>query len=345
MLKGIDVSKWQGNIDWDLVLSSDKNDIQFAFIRASYGTGFRDEYFEKNRQAVIEKGMPHGFYHYAYPTLNTPEAEADWFASVVGDLRKEEILALDFEESYPDPVGWSKRFLDRLSSKYGGYKPLIYINKYLSQTYDWKPVIDGNYGLWLAYWDYLPDADTPDVGWLVAFRQYTNKLIVEGIGDGVTSRVDGNVFYGDATQLVKYGYAGSSNNPDVPPTTIAELEAKIQELEKELDEMRASRNYWRTLQKDTQKKYETEVASLNSQLNACQLQLKVANELNNTLNDQLKTVKAERDLLKSENESLKAENQELQGYKEKYEKCKAEKVKVLCDFPYWQRVLSLLRCR
>ena len=48
-LKGIDVSKWQGTIDWSKV----KDQVDFAIIRAGYGTGYVDPYF-KRKQAMEE---------------------------------------------------------------------------------------------------------------------------------------------------------------------------------------------------------------------------------------------------------------------------------------------------
>jgi GH25 family lysozyme M1 (1,4-beta-N-acetylmuramidase) len=198
MLKGIDVSKWQGAIDWNSV-SKNQN---FAIIRSSYGVGYKDEKFEYNRDEARRLKMLHGFYHYAYPNHNEPEAEADWFLSVVSPLQDGELLVLDFEENYPDPVGWSKRFLERISERLNGYLPLLYINYYTTKTYNWKPVADGGFGLWLAKWDYDPDGTFEVPYWsVVAMRQYSNNEVVNGI----SGRVDGNVFYGGVDQFLAYG--------------------------------------------------------------------------------------------------------------------------------------------
>lgn len=198
MLKGIDVSKWQGDITW----SSVAKNRDFAIIRSSYGTGYTDEKFAVNRDKARQTGILHGFYHYSYPNHNTPEAEADWFLSVVMPLEQGELLCLDFEENYPDPVGWSKRFLDRISERLNGYRPLIYINKYLTSTHDWSKVANAGYGLWLAYWDYDPNGAFEVPYWdVVAMRQYSNQ----GSVNGISGRVDENVFYGDKTQFAAYG--------------------------------------------------------------------------------------------------------------------------------------------
>jgi GH25 family lysozyme M1 (1,4-beta-N-acetylmuramidase) len=200
MIKGIDISSWQGQVNFTALPS----DIEFVIARSSYGTGYIDKQFARN---IVElRKLPnkaHGFYHYAYPTYNKAEDEADWFLQTVGTLQQGEFLCLDFEERYTDPVSWCLAFLNRVSHVLGGYKPLIYINKYLMTSYDWSPIVALGYGLWLAYWDYNPDAPAPAGPWSVtAIRQYSNHETVTGIA----GNVDGNVFYGDLTQLRKYGY-------------------------------------------------------------------------------------------------------------------------------------------
>lgn len=198
MLKGIDISKWQGSIDFDAVAKTQ----DFIIIRSSYGNGYTDEFFTRNRDECRRLDIPHGFYHYSYPQYNEPEAEADWFLHVVGNLESGESLYLDFEERYPTPVEWSKRFLDRISEQLEGYKPLIYLNKYTTECYDWSPIADAGNGLWLAYWDYDPNGTFNVPHWdIVAMRQFSNNESINGI----SGRVDGNVFYGDLEQFMAYG--------------------------------------------------------------------------------------------------------------------------------------------
>lgn len=217
MLKGCDISEHQGKIDFFEL----KKVVDFVIIRSSYGKGYFDKWFAYNKDQARLNGIPIGFYHYAYPQYNTPEAEAEWFYNACGyDLREGELLALDFEEDYPDPALWCERFLNHLSSMLGGYKPLLYINLALanSQNTNWKPVITGNYGLWLAYWNYDPnkndDFNTP---WsVVAIRQWSSDESFSGI----SGRVDANVFYGDLTALAAYGYKKPVVNQPVTPTPV-----------------------------------------------------------------------------------------------------------------------------
>lgn len=212
MLKGIDISVWQGDVDWSRV----KDQVDFSIIRAGYGSGYKDKKYDFNRRECIRLGIPHGLYWYAYPNLNSPEVEADSFLRVVGEPEHGEILVLDFEEAYPDPVGWSHKFLKRITEKMDGYKPMIYLNKHTVQSYDWSPVVKDNYGLWLAYWDFDPEAELPELPYwkTVAMRQYTNKNSYAGIP---SERVDGNVFYGDLDTFYKYGVQKDELAPEDPP--------------------------------------------------------------------------------------------------------------------------------
>ena len=72
---GLDISKWNGNINWKDVKSAD---IQFGIIRAGYGTGYVDPYFKKNIEAAIENKMLIGIYWFSYAyTYQQAKLEAD----------------------------------------------------------------------------------------------------------------------------------------------------------------------------------------------------------------------------------------------------------------------------
>ncbi len=207
MLKGCDISHHQGNVNF-LPLKNDG--IDFAIIRSTYGDGYTDREFAVNRDKVRQVGLLTGFYHYSYPQYNSPYAEADWFTSIVQPLQTGEIIVLDFEENYDDPVGWCKTWLDRVQGN-TGQKPYLYINLNLNNTNDWTPVVDAGYPIWLARWDYNPVAPAPPTDWdKVWLRQFANNGDVGGI-----SPLDLNTFYGTKTEYMALG-----KRPDglpVPP--------------------------------------------------------------------------------------------------------------------------------
>jgi lysozyme len=201
MLKGIDISVYQGVMDFDAV----KKDFDFCITRTSYGTAAIDKFFNPNLQAMRSRGILRGYYHYAYPTYNSPENEAQYFYNALGELQNGELAVLDFEEQFSAPVTWCLKFLQKFE-QLSGYKPLLYINLDTVRAYDWTPVIQNNNGLWLAQWDFNPNSTPPATPWpVIAMRQYTDKLNYQG------KTIDGDVFYGDINTYIAYGFKGDSD--------------------------------------------------------------------------------------------------------------------------------------
>lgn len=203
---GCDISKWQGNVDFGQLSGA----VSFVVIRASLGapdagetsSQYADPKLAQYRASAEQNGMEIGFYHYAYPEYNSATAEANCFADNVGHLNAGQFVVLDYESKWGgDVVGWCKTWLDTVANRLG-VKPLIYINFSTVNAHDWSSVINGNYGLWMARWDYDKYADAPACQWpFTAMRQYSDKEHL----DGISTNVDGDVFYGDLSTLKRYG--------------------------------------------------------------------------------------------------------------------------------------------
>lgn len=199
---GNDISRWQGDVNFDTF----KNNTQFVIIKATEGNGFTDPKFKRNQTESRRVGLLLGYYHFARPDLgNTPEAEADYFLAIIGDLRENELLALDYEcpNQVQAHVDWCRKFLDRIYSK-TKVRPFIYLNQAQCKNFDWQKVIDGSFGLWLAAYTYDPNNNTVSMGKFpsMAMQQWSNKQSVPGTSGGI----DGNVFFGTIETLKKYGY-------------------------------------------------------------------------------------------------------------------------------------------
>lgn len=225
MLKGVDVARYQGLINWD-VLRTAKD---FAIIKATGGcpdpgeadSKYLDSSFARNRDEARRVGILRGFYHYAYPEYNTPEAEAEYFSRVMSDLQEGEIVVLDYESSWTgDAVDFCYRWLKRVEERLG-VKPLIYLNLYTTKSHDWDKVISNGNGLWLAQWTYKDDGQyDPSQPWpFAALHQYSNRESVSGI----PAAVDGDVFTGTAAAFRKYGKQSqpttTTSAPIPEPTT------------------------------------------------------------------------------------------------------------------------------
>lgn len=197
---GCDISKWQGDVNFTQLNTA----VSFTVIRASYGTSGLDDKLAQNRSRAEAVGMEIGFYHFAYPDLgNSAEAEAQNFCDRIGTLKPGQFVVLDYERSWTgDVVGWCKTWMDYVSTHLGA-KPLIYLNLSTINAYSWTSIINADYGLWLARWDYDKNAAAPATAWpFVAMRQYSDSETFAGI----SGSVDGDVFYGTLDQLKQYGY-------------------------------------------------------------------------------------------------------------------------------------------
>ena len=192
-LDGLDVSVWQGTIDWSRVAAAGK---RFAIIRASAGTLTSDTRYAANRSGAKGAGLKIAAYHYANPDTATNDAlnEANWFLSNATPTSGEMIPALDVEVtnglSVSQMQSWVGTWLQRVSSVLG-VKPMIYTSPNFWKTYlgDTRQFADAGYKvLWIAHWTSasqptVPAANWGGNGW--TFWQYTSQGTVPGITGNV----------------------------------------------------------------------------------------------------------------------------------------------------------------
>src|SRR5215213_2379683 len=96
---GIDVSHWQGAIDWQKVRTAGK---KFALLKATEGTSFADPKFANYRAGARAAGIVIGAYHYARPDSTAGDAvtEARWMVSQIAPLATDDLRpALDLEST------------------------------------------------------------------------------------------------------------------------------------------------------------------------------------------------------------------------------------------------------
>jgi lysozyme len=205
-LPGIDVSKWQGTIDWSKVAAAG---VRFAIARATKGQIYVDPTFQANVNGARANGIVIGAYHRATPsggaTANIADAraEANHYLDVaspgVGDL----IPALDIEETgglAPAAlVVWVKAWVTRVTNILG-VRPMLYASPHFWTVNmgDSTWFADNGYRLWLAHWNVpsptVPANDWQGRGW--TFWQWTHKPGMPG----VTTDLDRDRFAG--TNLV-----------------------------------------------------------------------------------------------------------------------------------------------
>jgi GH25 family lysozyme M1 (1,4-beta-N-acetylmuramidase) len=195
----VDVSQFQpANIDWKAykAWSASGDGISRVSLRSSYGNGYQDPHFAAYRQGALAAGIDVLIlYHYSYPSINNPIAEANSQYNIVGAIRPQDILILDFEENVPQATpAWALAWLGQQEANYGGKLPGLYA----SSAYIQARLQDSRlakYPLWLANWQYTPDERPPvPAPWTqYEFAQYTDRATnVPGIG----GTVDADIFLG-----------------------------------------------------------------------------------------------------------------------------------------------------
>ncbi|MGN0600863.1 MAG: GH25 family lysozyme [Oscillospiraceae bacterium] len=151
--KGIDVSKWQGDIDWKKV---SKSGIDFAMIRSSFGSTDVDIKLKRNVKGCEKYGIPYGFYHYTYArTVSEAKKEARFFLKTIKNYSPEYPVVLDIEESFYNSMSRKEvtniitAFMEELEN--AGYFAMIYSGaKFLTDnTYIEKLTA---YDIWVACW-------------------------------------------------------------------------------------------------------------------------------------------------------------------------------------------------
>lgn len=186
MIKGIDVSHYQGDVDWPKVKA---DGVNFVFIKATQGVGYaKVDYFRNHAPKAAGFGLHVGAYHYG-TFSNIPEAlaEAKYFYSVVKDYKLTYPVVLDLEEN-KDSVSKKQltdaalAFMDFFKQK--GYQVLFYTSKgFLDNALDASRI---KYPLWIARY-------YKELGCNADVWQHTDK----GEVNGISGNVDMNIAYRD----------------------------------------------------------------------------------------------------------------------------------------------------
>ena len=206
-LKGIDVSQWQGNIDWQSVKSAG---VQFAMLRAGYGRNNLDTKFHRNAQGAAAAGIPIGLYWFSY-ALNVEMArkEAQYAVELAKKYKITWPIAYDLEYdtvSYATKNGVTitKYLATQMAIAFCeeikrlGYLPMVYTNlDYLNRYFDRSQL---PYDLWYAQYASATEVADKEI-W-----QYSSK----GSVPGIAGNVDMNHGYKD--------YRNSESSKPTPPS-------------------------------------------------------------------------------------------------------------------------------
>ena len=208
--EGIDVSEWQGKINFKNVANSG---IKVVFIRASEGREYVDPYFRENYEEAKANGLKVGFYHYL-TARNIEEAkeEAKFFVSNIKGTQPDCKLAMDFESFGKLSIGEineiSKAFLETVQNLSGGKECVIYSDASNARDIFSKELAK-KYPIWVADYYVNEPGDNDKWSTWVGF-QFTNKGRINGIRGNVDrDKFTNGILLNDTTKIP------SDTTPDV----------------------------------------------------------------------------------------------------------------------------------
>lgn len=130
---GIDVSKFQGEIDWAKVSKSKK--VKFVYVRATEGTTIRDAYYKANVDSARKHKVLVGSYH-VYSSKTTAYQQFANFKAVVSKKKQDLIPVLDIEGHHSGRLDMARvnKLLELMEREYG-VKPMIYTSEQVYQEH------------------------------------------------------------------------------------------------------------------------------------------------------------------------------------------------------------------
>ena len=198
IFEGVDVSVYQGNIDWN---KAKADGIEFAIMRAGYGkyVSQKDKYFDQNMQNAKAAGLPCGVYWFSYAL--TPEdaiKEADACYEVIKNYKLEYPVSFDMETESQMKLPKEtvaqiiEAFCGRMES-YGYYTTLYTYASFLN--YKVEDRIFDKYDIWVAHYNTSKPAFNRNYG----LWQYS----CTGSVWGITGNVDRDYVYLDYERIIK----------------------------------------------------------------------------------------------------------------------------------------------
>lgn len=230
MLKGVDVSKHDGVIDWKKAKNSSM--VDFAILRAGYGRLIeqKDNKFEANYKGCKENGIPCGAYWYSYAkSVSEIQTEARVFLQAIKGKQFEYPVYLDFEEKSQFNLGKAKcsemaeAFLTVLEEN--GYYAGMYSSKSHLENYFTEDILN-HYTIWVAHYG----VSKTSYKYSYDIWQYSES----GSVSGINHKCDLNYCYKeDFPEVIKKaglnGFTKTTDTPESPEKSVEELAKEVLE--------------------------------------------------------------------------------------------------------------------
>jgi lysozyme len=171
VIKGIDVSHYQGDISWRAIAES--GDVKFVYLKSTEGSKYQDPNFNKNLNGASVNGIPAGAYHF-YSESSTGSDQASNFIATVPKGKGKLPPAIDIEGSVTKQDDFKEElnnYVEMVTEHYG-QKPVFYVTYEVYNTLydDYK-----GYNFWIINVNSNPVVK----GW--TFWQYSDKGAIAGI--------------------------------------------------------------------------------------------------------------------------------------------------------------------
>jgi GH25 family lysozyme M1 (1,4-beta-N-acetylmuramidase) len=215
---GIDVSRWQhgASLNWQ---QAKADGVTFAFIKATEGSGYTNDYFAGDWAATRRVGIYRGAYHFARPSAGSARRQARYFVRKAGTFGGHGVLppVLDLEDdgNLGDAAlrRWTRVWL-RTTRELTGRTPIIYTGPYFWRTELGDSTEFRRFPLWIAHYSTTrPDVPGGWNRWTFWQRSQTGHI------DGISGAVDINRFNGTRAQLATLAQAGDPAGDQTDPGT------------------------------------------------------------------------------------------------------------------------------
>ena len=204
-IRGVDVSAYQGEIDWQIL---SRQDIDFAFIKATEGSSFTDKRFEYNHKEAIKTDLRIGAYHF-FSFESSGKKQATHFINTVPktDNMLPPVIDFEFYGDFANEPPEKEAVINELDIiikmlyEHYGMQPIIYTGEreysiYLQNRYVENPI-------WIRSVYSKAESQLPD-GKAWTFWQYTNRERLDGY-NGTEKYIDMNVFNGTKEEFYNFG--------------------------------------------------------------------------------------------------------------------------------------------
>ena len=191
--RGIDVSEWQGDIDFSAVRAAG---VEMVYIRAGVGGDYQDPLYRQNYRRAKDAGLLVGLYHYVTArTADQARQEARFFASLAGGTQPDCLLAMDFEAfgslSRGEIGDVGLAFLEELEAVTGNpcaiYADASNARDVFDSRFASYPLWVAAYGVdqpsagnaWSSWagWQYADDGQLPGISGRVDLDRFTQALL------------------------------------------------------------------------------------------------------------------------------------------------------------------------